>query len=173
MPPIQELPIRDIHLPETISWFPPAIGWWIIAIFVPIFTYFLIALIQRLLQKTAIKEAKKLLKQLQTNDSLTPLEKVCELSILLRRVAVSYHPEVSGLTGRAWLDYLDGSLKSPLFEGGQGGFAPFKNGIGHCLVDAPYQKELPADTDLIALFKLAQTWLNAQTSNSHRRKKIV
>jgi hypothetical protein len=165
MPPIQDLPIRDIHLPETIGWFPPAIGWWFIAIFVPIFTYFLIALIQKLLQKTAIKEAKKLLKKLQTNDALTPLEKVCELSILLRRVAVSrdLKSNVAGLTGRAWLDYLDGSLKN----------APFKNGIGSLLCDAPYQKELPPDVDLTALFQLAQTWLNAQNSNTHQSKKTA
>jgi hypothetical protein len=154
MPPIQDLPLRDIHLPETIGWFPPAIGWWLIAIFVPICSYFLIALIQKLLQKTAIKDAKKLLKKLQNDESLNSLEKVCELSTLLRRVAVSHNPEVSGLTGRAWLDYLDGSLKNE----------PFKNGIGRCLADAPYQKELPSDVDVTALFKLAQIWLNAQTS---------
>ncbi len=163
MPPIQDLPIRDIHLPEAIGWFPPAIGWWFIAIFVPIFTYCLIALIQKLFQKSAIKEAKKLLKQLQTNAMLTPLEKVCELSILLRRVAVNHHPEVGGLTGRAWLDYLDASLKN----------AEFKNGIGRCLADAPYQKELPPDVDLTALFQLAQTWLNAQNSNTLRLKKTA
>ena len=162
MPPVQDLPIRDIHLPEAISWFPPAIGWWFIIIVVPIVSYFLIALIQRLFQKTAIKEAKKLLLQLQTNNALTPLEKVRELSSLLRRVTVNFHPENGGLTGRAWLDYLDSSLKK----------TGFKNGVGRCLADAPYQKELPPDVDLTALFKLAQTWLNAQNSNVSRPKKI-
>jgi hypothetical protein len=154
MPPIQDLPIRDIHFPQEIGWFPPAIGWWMLIIFVPIVSYFLIMLIQRLLQKTAIKEAKKLLKQLQTNETLTPLKKVIELSSLLRRVAVSLDSKanVGGLTGRAWLDYLDGSLKD----------APFKNGVGRCLADAPYQKELPPNVDLTALFDLAKTWLNAQ-----------
>ncbi len=162
MPPVQDLPIRDIHLPEAIGWFPPAIGWWFIIIVVPIVSYFLIALIQRLFQKTAIKEAKKLLLQLQTNNALTPLEKVRELSSLLRRVTVNFHPENGGLTGRAWLDYLDSSLKK----------TGFKNGVGRCLADAPYQKELPPDVDLTALFKLAQTWLNAQNSNVSRPKKI-
>jgi hypothetical protein len=154
MPPIQDLPIRDIHLPEQISWFPPAIGWWLLIIFVPILSYFFIALIQRLLQKTAIKDAKKLLKKLQINENLTPLEKVIELSSLLRRVAVSSDSKtnVGGLTGRAWLDYLDQSLKD----------APFKNGVGRCLADAPYQKELSPDLDLTALFELAKIWLNAQ-----------
>lgn len=154
MPPIQDLPIREIHLPQEISGFPPAIGWWLLIIFVPIVSYFLIMLIQKLLQKTAIKEAKKLLKQLQTNETLTPLEKVIALSSLLRRVAVNLDSKtnIGGLTGRAWLDYLDVSLKD----------APFKNGVGRCLADAPYQKELPPNVDLTALFDLAKTWLNAQ-----------
>ncbi len=160
MPPLQDLPLRDIHLPETISWFPPAIGWWIILFLIPISTYFLIALIQRLRQKTAIKEARKLLKQLQQNDSLNELEKVRELSILLRRVAVSKNPESGSLTGRAWLDYLDRSLKN----------APFKNGIGQCLAHTPYQKALPADVNLTALFELAQTWLNAQNQPDQVRR---
>ena len=154
MPKIEELPLRDIHLPETIGWFPPAIGWWLLIIFVPIISYFAIVLIQQFFQKTAVKEAKKLLKQLQTNNVLTPLEKVVELSGLLRRVAMSSDSEtnIAGLTGRVWLDYLDSSLKD----------TPFKNGIGRCLVDAPYQKKLPPDVDLAALFDLAKMWLNAQ-----------
>lgn len=154
MPPVQDLPLRDIHLPEPIGWFPPALGWWLLIIFVPIVSYFLIAFVQKLLKRTAIKEAQKLLKQLQNNDSLSSLEKVCELSTLLRRVVVSRESEskISGLTGRAWLDYLDGSLND----------APFKNGVGRCLMDAPYQKELSPDVDLLALFELAQKWLKAQ-----------
>lgn len=154
MPPIQDLPLNEIHLPEQIGWFPPAIGWWLLIIFVPILSYFLIAWLQRLFQKTAIKDAKKLLKQLQNNDVLTPLEKVIELSSLLRRVAISLDVKtnIGGLTGRAWLDYLDSSLQN----------APFKNGVGRCLVDAPYQKELPQNVDLTALFDLAKMWLNAQ-----------
>lgn len=162
MPPIQDLPLRDIHFPEAVSWFPPAIGWWFVAILIPISSYFLIALIQRLRKKTAVKEAQKLLKHLQQNDSLSALEKVRELSILLRRVAVghSQNANVGGLTGRAWLDYLDSSLKD----------APFKNGIGRCLADVQYQKELPPDVNLTALFQLAQLWLNAQHSHSFRRK---
>lgn len=153
---MQDLPIRDIHLPEAIGWFPPAIGWWLVIIFVPIVSYFVIMLIQHLFQKTAVKEARKLLQQLETNDALTSLEKLIELSSLLRRVAISLDSKenLGGLTGRAWLDYLDGSLKD----------APFKNGIGRCLADAPYQKTLPPNVDLTALFDLAKTWLNAQKS---------
>jgi hypothetical protein len=155
MPPVQDLPLRDIHLPEQISWFPPALGWWLLIIFVPILSYFLIAWLQKIFRKTAVKDAQKLLLQLQNNTELSPLEKVVELSTLLRRVAISIESKkdkIAGLTGRAWLDYLDNSLEN----------APFKNGVGRCLADAPYQKELPINIDLGALFEVTQKWLKAQ-----------
>jgi hypothetical protein len=155
MPPVKDLPLRDIHFPEQIGWFPPALGWWLLIIFVPIASYFLIAFLQKIFRKTSIKDAQKLLLHLQNNAQLLPLEKVIELSKLLRRVAISSDSEkekIAGLTGRAWLDYLDGSLEN----------APFKNSVGRCLADAPYQKELPADVDLGALFELAKKWLKAQ-----------
>jgi len=165
MPPIEELPIRDIHLPETIGWFPPAIGWWILAIVIPICTFFLIVIIKRLRQKTAVKLARKLIKQLEHDDKLSDIQKVCELSGLLRRVAVSTsqkNDDVAGLTGRAWLDYLDQPLKE----------AGFKHGVGRCLIEAPYQQTLSPDVDLKALFQLAQSWLNAQPSTLKRHKKL-
>ena len=165
MPPIEELPIRDIHLPETIGWFPPAIGWWILAIVIPICTFFLIVIIKRLRQKTAVKLARKLIKQLEHDDKLSDIQKVCELSGLLRRVAVSTsqkNDDVAGLTGRAWLDYLDQPLKE----------ASFKHGVGRCLIEAPYQQTLSPDVDLKALFQLAQSWLNAQPSTLKRHKKL-
>ena len=86
MPPIEELPIRDIHLPETIGWFPPAIGWWILAFLIPVCTFLIIILIKRLRQKTAVKLARKLIKQLEHDDKLSDRQKVCEISSLLRRI---------------------------------------------------------------------------------------
>jgi hypothetical protein len=164
MPPIEELPIRDIHLPETIGWFPPAIGWWILAFLIPVCTFLIIILIKRLRQKTAVKLARKLIKQLEHDDKLSDRQKVCEISSLLRRVAISTSQQgddIAGLTGRAWLDYLDQPLKE----------AGFKHGVGRYLIEAPYQQTLSPEVDLKALFQLAHQWLNAQPSTLLKQHK--
>lgn len=164
MPPIEELPIRDIHLPQAIGWFPPAMGWWILAILVPLCSYILFVLIKRLRQQSAVKIARKHLNALHHNAVLSDNEKVSELSRLLRRVVISLaplHDDVAGLTGRAWLDYLDRPLKE----------AGFKHGVGRYLIEAPYQKTLPSDVNVDALFQLAHTWLNAHSSRLLTRHK--
>jgi hypothetical protein len=162
MSPINDLPIHDIHVPEPIGFFPPAIGWWLIFLIVPIVSYLFIAFAQKLKQKKAIKEAKLYLGRLEKDSSIVPIDKIREISMLLRRVALSYPRKnvtnVAELTGRAWLDYLDSSFKS----------APFKNGVGRCLVDLPYQKSMPHGVDLAALFQLAYMWIDAQNNASRR-----
>jgi hypothetical protein len=108
--------------------------------------------------------ARKLIKQLEHDDKLSDRQKVCEISSLLRRVAISTSQQgddIAGLTGRAWLDYLDQPLKE----------AGFKHGVGRYLIEAPYQQTLSPEVDLKALFQLAHQWLNAQPSTLLKQHK--
>lgn len=148
------LPLKDIHLPEPITWWPPAIGWWLLAILVPLLIAAGILLYRRLRRKTALKTARKMLAELRSNNQLVPLQTLVALSALLRRVAISLAPRgrVAGLRGEAWLDYLDTSLPD----------APFSRGIGRCLADAPYRRTLPENVDLESLFRLCERWLKQQ-----------
>ncbi len=149
------LPLRDIHLPEAIAWWPPALGWWLLALLIPLTGFFCYRLYKHLRRKTAIKTAKKILLAIKRDKNQSNLQKLCELSALLRRVAVSVSPrtDVAGLTGQAWLAYLDRSVKD----------APFSNGVGRCFGHAPYQKTRPTNGELIELIALCERWLKSQS----------
>lgn len=154
MTPMIDLPLRDIHLPEAVSWWPPAIGWWLLAILLPLTTVFLIWLYKFVTRKTAIKSAKKKLADIRQDEKRDELRKLRDISILIRRVAISLAPrtEAASLTGSAWLTYLDSSLKG----------VPFSQGVGRYLSDATYRKEAPADLDISRLIDLCEYWLKAQ-----------
>lgn len=150
---MEPLPLKDIHLPESIGWWPPAVGWWLLPILLIFFILAVRHAYRRLTRKTAIKRAQTLLTQIrrQQND---PLQTLTDLSALLRRAAISTDTRgaVAGLRGQAWLDYLDRKLPD----------APFSQGVGRCLADAHYRPAVPEQTDLEALFALCERWLKQQ-----------
>ena len=150
-----QLPLRDIHLPEAISWWPPAIGWWFLAVLIPVSIYLIYLLVKRITRKTAIKTAKKLLLHIKQDKQIDNKQKLNELSMLIRRVAISttVRNECAGLTGQAWLDYLDRSVKG----------TPFTRGIGCLLTDAPYRQTMPTEQEIAELATLCETWLKAQS----------
>ncbi len=83
-----------------------------------------------------------------TNDALKCLR---ELSVLLRRVAITLRKESAGLTGSAWLEYLDQGMKEP----------EFSLGIGKILLTGPYQGEVEK-ANVPALMALCRKWVEAK-----------
>ncbi|MDO9241607.1 MAG: DUF4381 domain-containing protein [Methylicorpusculum sp.] len=154
-----ELPLKDIHLPDAIGWWPPAMGWWLLVILIPLMILLLIKLIRHITRSTAIKSAKRILTEIKQDSTKNELEKLREISILLRRVAVSVAPRenIAGLTGQAWLDFLDQGMKDK----------PFTQGIGQCLNNTPYQNKTTINVDINHLISLCQQWLKVQA----KRKK--
>jgi hypothetical protein len=148
-----QLPLKDLHLPEAIGWFPPAIGWWLVLILIPLIIWFLYWTYKRLTRKTVLKDAKQLLAGIK-NSSMDNAQKLAEISALLRRVAISVAPraETASLTGSAWLAFLDGSLKD----------AQFMTGTGRCLAELPYRKYAPTEQEISQLINLCENWLKAQ-----------
>ncbi|MDO8938733.1 MAG: DUF4381 domain-containing protein [Methylicorpusculum sp.] len=154
-----ELPLKDIHLPDAIGWWPPAMGWWLLVILIPLMILLLLKLIRHITRSTAIKSAKRILTEIKQDSTKNELEKLREISILLRRVAVSVAPRenIAGLTGQAWLDFLDQGMKDK----------PFTQGIGQCLINTPYQNKTSINVDINHLISLCQQWLKVQA----KRKK--
>jgi cbb3-type cytochrome oxidase subunit 3 len=158
-----QLPLRDIHLPEAIGWWPPAIGLWLLAVLIPLLIAFLYWLYKRLTRRTAIKTAKNNLAAIKQNPALNNNQKLRELSMLIRRVTISVNPrtEAASLTGRQWLAFLDNSVTG----------APFSEGCGQLLAEAPYRNTTPSELEISQLISLCEDWLKAQTLPAKRKQK--
>ena len=131
----EQIPIRDLHLPEAIGWWPLAPGWWVVVVLA------LAALgwaLRRYLQARARgavrRQALKRLEGLLTDyeRERDPAVFGAEASQLLRRTMLAYAPrsEVAGLTGEAWLAWLDRDLSHPQFV----------SGPGRQLLELPYRR---------------------------------
>lgn len=152
--------LRDIHLPEPVSWWPPAIGWWLLALTL-LATLWLLwkkKSNRPAVQRVALKELETLHKRfLDSPEMPNGTEFAVALSGLLRRYALVRYPqdEVAGLTGESWLSFLDRT-------GGDGGF---QNGPGRTLLSAPYRSVSPPDPE--SLYALARQWI--VRNRPHRR----
>ena len=147
----QTLPLKAIHVPDAIGWWPPAPGWWILVVLSMLMLWGLIRAWRWLRRATVKKQALRLLNELENNVELSSQQKLQALSRLLRRVSISRFPrqEVAGLNGEAWLIFLDQQWDR------QG----FSSGEGRCLLDAPYQAESGIDVE--PLFVLCRDWIKS------------
>ncbi len=106
------LPLREIHLPDAVGWWPPAPGWWILPILVLLAAG--IIWYSRLLYKrrrySAINMARKELVRIKSRYAVDRDAGHCVRSVsgLLRRLCISVFPraESAGLTGAEWLAFL-------------------------------------------------------------------
>ena len=152
----QSLPIRDIHLPVEIGNWPPAIGWWLLLILVPLCLFICWWLYKKLTRRTAVKSAKKILEAIKQDPQSDDWQKLQQISAWLRRVAISVDPreQSASLTGTAWLHYLDDSIEG----------SPFSEGVGQSLADAHFRKTAPDNLDIPALISVCELWLKGQKS---------
>jgi len=146
------LPLKDIHLPEAISWWPPAIGWWGLAVLIALCGFLIISLFKRLTRKTVIKEAKKILQTIQRDSDISDYQKLCDLSVLFRRVAISHYPrtQAASLTGQEWLEFLEKPMKD----------GRFSQGVGRILTEVPYMQSTDS-VPVEEVVNLCEDWLQA------------
>jgi hypothetical protein len=139
--------LRDIRLPQ-VSWWPPAIGWWVLAAVV------LLALIAavlvwlrgrnaRALRRAARNELASLSAQHARDGDGVAL--AAGLSLLLRRIALRLQPDVVADNRFAWREFL--SARAP---------AAFSDEQLDALTDAPYRAR--ASFDARALIDATHRW---------------
>lgn len=153
---MNELPLRDIHLPDAVSWWPPAIGWWLLplVLLAIAFTVYQLAKYKKnrrkqpAYKKIALSELEKI-RQIQTEDNLT-ITQLRAISTLLRRIALSYLPRetVASLTGEHWITQLNDLTEDTFFS----------NELGSQLASAPYKEQVNLNTD--ELIDICEQWIN-------------
>lgn len=153
----QPLNLLDIHLPEPVSWWPPAPGWWLLLIVIILlpggFRLMQNQRRKKQLKKTTLVRLDAIFSQYEQDSDATKL--LQSLSVLMRRSCISYHPRIdsAGLTGQAWLQYLDSTTAHKGFE----------HGVGEILATAPYRPaHIASVTDTQQLRELCAHWLAAQ-----------
>jgi len=150
-----QIPLRDIHLPGAVGWWPLAVGWWILAaVIVVAAAAFALRYRQRFRERAALRALKRVLDSLEQGQE--PVRCLQQISMVIRRFAMSMsHGDVpvAGLTGERWLQYLDSRWQQDAFS----------RGPGRALLDGPY---LPPERvlygDVRELGTLCVEWVSTQ-----------
>jgi len=121
-----ELPLRDLHLPDPIGWWPLAPGWWVLIVLAMVGLGWLLLMAWRTWQFNAPRRYAIQALAIVETEYLSHRDPVMlgqQLSELLRRGMLAYAPrhEVAGVTGEPWLAWLDRDMPVPYFhtEGGK------------------------------------------------------
>ncbi|MDH3614028.1 MAG: DUF4381 domain-containing protein [Gammaproteobacteria bacterium] len=131
----EQIPLRDLHLPEAIDWWPLAPGWWVVIALAAVGLAYLCRYYLRLRARGAARRHALV----QLNELTADFEQhrnavafSSSLSELLRRTMLAYAPrhEVAGLTGNEWLAWLDRDLDRPRFQ----------SDTGRKLLELPYRQ---------------------------------
>ncbi len=153
----EQLPLRDLHLPDPIGWWPLAPGWWFILLLVATaLGYLTWRTYQRWRHNAPRRFALRQLARYEAEylEHRNPVVLGKQLSELLRRGMLAYAPrdEVAGLTGDSWLQWLDSGMPLPYFytEGGKS------------LLELPYRDPAGdfSDVDINALLSAVRLRFN-------------
>jgi hypothetical protein len=150
-----QIPLRDIHLPGPVGWWPPAPGWWILLGALVVAAAIAFVRYRRLhRERAALKALNAVLAALEQGEE--PAYCLQRISMILRRFAMSVAAKsdaVAGLTGERWLAYLDSRWDRAAFAGG----------TGRALTVGPYARpERVRADDVVELNAVCREWVSAQ-----------
>lgn len=140
-----DFPLKDIHLPDVVGYWPLAPGWWLL-LGLLILLAAVIYLSWRYWKSHSMRRLA--IAHLDELAKLPEQKLAAALSRLLRQAVISHFPsDHAGLSGLKLLEFLD----RPFSE------RPFTTGVGRSLLDAPYRVDAQVDT--VALIALCRRWL--------------
>lgn len=149
------LPLREIHLPESVGWWPPAPGWWLLPVLLllGLGAAWFSRLLYRRRKYSAINMAKKELAAIRSRYAADRDAGRCVRSVsgLLRRVSISVFPraESAGLTGDDWVAFLQSGSRQQA-----------SGNIGRLLLEAPYRRQV-AREEVESLMGFCSDWIES------------
>lgn len=108
--------LKDIHLPEAISWWPLAIGWWVVGFVVIASTYFAVQFsIGYYSNQRYRRQGLSVLNNLPNSDQH---QRLIAVFSLLKQVANSAYPQqnFSSLKHKEFIEFLQNSCAKPIFK---------------------------------------------------------
>jgi hypothetical protein len=159
--------LRDIHLPDPVSWWPLAPGWWglfaLLMLLSGICVWFYKRFQSNRWREHALIECRTI-KNLLGDESIPELassvsslrsaqrQAAQQVSALLRRVAITRFPrhEVASLTGQNWIDFLSQAVNHKI---------KIESSITQTLLYAPYSST--SVNPIAPLLKFAEDWIKA------------
>lgn len=157
---MNELALKDIHLPEASLWWPPAPGWWILLILLPVLIIYLPRLSAwlrwRPIKTISLRELARI--RTEMDNGLDDRQGLQQISILLRRIVISHYGRTIGAstTGNNWAEQLKQISTNECFT-------PEQN---EWLSIGQYRAENRCDVE--AMLKSCESWIKAlPRKNNH------
>lgn len=160
-----ELPLRDIHLPDPVPWWPPAPGWWVLAaLALAGFAVLALRYYRERRRRAALKSLRGIRAALDRGAE--PVHCLQQVSMLLRRCAITTAApngdptDVAGLIGERWLTYLDSLWDHD----------SFRSGPGRLLLAGPYGRpDTVTRAEVVSVADLCAAWIRRQPPAPLRR----
>ncbi len=155
--------LADIHLPEPVSFWPPAPGWWVLALLLLIAAVLAWRSYSRAharaeVRRRAIAELDRCMQRYNDADDSDSarLRYVNEVNSVLRRVALVHFPDsnAASLSGREWVDFIQKNGDSSGLDDELAEALSFGRFQTHC------------DVNVDALDKLGRSWITSLYSRN-------
>ena len=150
---MNELPLKDIHLPDASLWWPLAPGWWLLLISAILIIYFMPKFLRWLRWKPVKKLSLRELDRIRAdmNNGVDEHRVSQQISILLRRTVISYSGRAVGAstTGKNWVEQLNNLAGDECFTTEQNEWLS----IG--------QYQSAARCEMVALLQSCENWIKA------------
>jgi hypothetical protein len=152
--------LADIHLPQPVGYWPPAPGWWVLALLLLVLAFFAARKYFRYSHlrhvcNHALAELDRCYARLATagsdNADSSRLRYINEVNTVLRRVALVHFPQAvsASLDGTAWVDFIRQKGES----------SAMTDEIAAALSFGRFQKQCDVDVD--ALHNFGRHWISS------------